>query len=110
MSEVGKVRLRLPSTITPGEVVRVRTMVIHPMERIERDGQGRIIPKRYNYVNRVTVQYLGRTVATFDLTQSVSENPTFTFTVRATEPGPLTVVYEDTTGGRYQSTADIKFG
>ena len=40
MSEVGKVRLRVPASIKPGDVIRVRCLVIHPMERIERDKAG----------------------------------------------------------------------
>ncbi len=109
MSDVGKVRLRLPASIKPGEVVRVRSLVIHPMERIERDAQGKVIQKNYNYINKVTVTYLGKTVTTFDTTQSVSENPFFSFAVKATDPGPLKVTFTDTTGGRYEGSADIKF-
>jgi thiosulfate oxidation carrier complex protein SoxZ len=109
MAEVGRVRIRLPASIRPGEVIRVRTMVTHPMERIERDAQGRIIPRKYNYVHQVVVTYLGKPVVTFDTTQSVSENPAFTFTIRATDPGPLRVTFLDTAGGRYEATADIRF-
>ena len=54
-----------------------------------RDEQGRIVPRRYNFIHQAVVTYLGRPVVTFDTTQSVSENPTITFAVRATEPGPL---------------------
>jgi hypothetical protein len=39
----------------------------------------------------------------------VSENPFFSFAVRATDPGPLTVVFTDTTGGRYEGSAEVKF-
>ena len=53
--------------------------------------------------------YLGKTVVTFDTTQSVAENPFFSFTFRATDPGQLKVQFLDTTGGRYEGTADIKF-
>jgi sulfur-oxidizing protein SoxZ len=109
MSDIGKVRLRVPSTIKPGEVVRVRSLVIHPMERIERDQQGKIIERNYNYIDKVVVTYLGKTVATFETTQSVSENPFFSFTFRATDPGPLKVAFTDTGGGKYEGTADIKF-
>jgi sulfur-oxidizing protein SoxZ len=108
MSDIGKVRVRVPSTIKPGDVVRVRTLVIHPMERIERDKAGKIIAKNYNYINKVTVTYLGKTIATFDTTQSVSENPFFSFTFKATDPGPLRITFTDTTGGTYEGTADIK--
>ena len=108
-SDIGKVRLRVPSTIKPGEVVRARSLVIHPMERIERDKQGKVIEKNYNYINKVVVTYLGKTVATFETTQNVSENPSLAFTFRATDPGQLKVTFADTTGGRYEGTADIKF-
>ena len=109
MSDIGKVRLRIPSSIKSGDVVKVRSLVIHPMERIERDAQGKIIDKKYNYITKVTVTYLGKTVVSFDTTQSVSENPFFSFAFRATDPGPLKVLFTDTTGSRYEGTADIKF-
>lgn len=109
MSDIGKVRLRVPSSVKPGDVVRVRSLVIHPMERIERDKQGNIIPKNYNYINKVVVTYLGKTVSTFETTQSVSENPFFVFSFRATDPGPLVVTFLDTTGGKYEGTAAIAF-
>ena len=109
MSDIGKVRIRVPSSIRPGDVVQVRSLVIHPMERIERDRQGRIIQKNYSYINKVIVTYLGRPIVTFDTTQSVSENPFFSFAFRATDPGQLKIQFLDTTGGRYEGTADIKF-
>lgn len=109
MAEIGKVRLRVPSSIRPGDIVRVRALVIHPMERVERDRDGRIVQKNYRYINRVVVTYLGRTVVAFDTTQSVSENPFFAFTFRATDPGPLKITFTDTHGGQYEGVADIRF-
>ena len=109
MSDIGKVRIRVPSTIKAGEVVKVRTLVIHPMERIERDAAGKIIDKKYNFINKVTVTYLGKTVLSFDTTQSVSENPFFSFAFKATDPGQLKIVFTDTAGGKHEGTADIKF-
>jgi sulfur-oxidizing protein SoxZ len=110
MSDVGKVRLRVPASIKPGDVVRVRCLVIHPMERIERDRAGKVIDKKYRYIDKVTVSYLGKTIATLDTTQSVSENPFFAFTFRATDPGTLTVTFHDTHGARYEGSTDITFG
>jgi sulfur-oxidizing protein SoxZ len=108
MSDVGKVRLRVPATIKAGDVIRVRCLVIHPMERIERDKQGKIIDRKYQYIDTVTVTYLGKTILTFDTTQSVSENPYFAFPVRATDPGTLTVTFHDTHGRTYEGSVDIK--
>jgi len=109
MSDIGKVRIRVPSSIKAGDVVKVRALVIHPMERIERDAQGKIIDKKYNFIDKVTVSYLGKTVLSFDTTQSISENPFFSFAVKATDPGPLKILFTDTSGGKYEGTADIKF-
>ena len=86
MADSDKVRLRLPSSIKAGDVVQVRVLVLHPMERVERDPQGRIIQKNYNYVNKVIVTYLGKTILTFDTSQGVAENPFFSFTFKATDP------------------------
>ena len=108
MQDIGKVRVRIPASIKAGDVVRVRTLVIHPMERIERDAKGQVIQKKYNYITKVTATYLGKTVASFDTTQSVSENPFFSFAFRATDPGTLKVTFVDTHGGKYEGTADVK--
>ena len=110
MQDIGRVRIRVPGTIKAGDVVRARTLVIHPMERIERDQTGKILQKKYNYINKVLVSYLGKQVAAFDTTQSVSENPFFSFAIRATDPGQLKITFLDTLGGKYEGTADIKFG
>ena len=109
MSDIGKVRLRIPSSIKAGDIVKVRSLVIHPMERIERDAQGKVIDKKYNFIDKVTVTYLGKTIVSFDTTQNVSENPFFSFAFKATDPGPLKIVFTDTVGGKYEGTADIKF-
>jgi hypothetical protein len=107
MSDIGKVRLRVPSTIKPGEVVRARALVIHPMERIERDKQGRVIEKNYNYITPVVVMYLGKTVATFETTQNVSE-PSFV-RLQGADLGAQ-VVFTDTVGGRPRAPRDIVLG
>ena len=109
MSDIGKVRLRVPSQIRAGDVIRVRCLIIHPMERIERDGQGRIVEKAYHYIHRIVVGYLGKTVLAFDITQSVSENPYVSFALKTSAPGRLTVTFLDTHGGRYEGVADIRF-
>ena len=109
MSDIGRVRIRVPSSIKAGDIVRVKTLVIHPMERLDRDAQRRIVQRPYKYLTKMTVTYLGRTVLALDTTQSVSENPIFAFTFRATEPGPLRITFTDTTGAKYEGAADIRF-
>ena len=108
MADIGRVRMRIPSSIKAGDLVKVRVLVIHPMEIVQRK-DGKPVDKNYHFINRVLVTYLGREIAQFETSQSISENPFFTFAVRATEPGQLKVTFLDTRGGKYEGTADIKF-
>lgn len=108
MAEIGRVRIRIPSSIKQGDVVRVRVLVIHPMEAVQRK-DGKPVDKNYQFINRVTVSYLDKEIAQFETTQSISENPFFVFAFKATQPGVIKVTFLDTHGGKYEGTADIKF-
>ncbi len=107
MAEIGRVRIRIPSSIKAGDVVKVRVLVLHPMEIVERK-DGKPVDKNYHFINRVLVSYLGKEIAQFETSQSVSENPFFAFAFRATDPGELKVTFLDTHGGKYEGTADVK--
>ena len=108
MAEIGKVRIRVPSSIKQGDVVRVRALVIHPMEVVQRR-DGKPVDKNYHFIYRVVVTYNGREILEAETTQSVSENPFLTFTFRATEPGTLKITFLDTHGGKFEGTAEVKF-
>jgi sulfur-oxidizing protein SoxZ len=108
MADIGRVRIRIPSSIKPGDVVKVRVLVIHPMEIVERK-DGKPVDKNYHFINRIVVTYQDKEIAQFETTQSISENPFFAFAFKATEPGVLRVTFLDTHGGKYEGTADIKF-
>ena len=109
MADIGQVRIRIPSSVKAGEIVRARVLVIHPMEIVERK-DGKPVDKNYRFINRVVVTYLDREIAQFDTTQSISENPFFAFAFKATEPGVLRVTFLDTQGGKFEGTADVKIG
>jgi sulfur-oxidizing protein SoxZ len=108
MADIGRVRMRIPASIKPGEVVKVRVLVTHPMEIVQRK-DGKPVDKNYHFIHKVVVTYLGREVAEFDTTQSISENPFFSFSFKATEPGTLKVTFLDTHGGKFEGTTDVKF-
>src|SRR3972149_10499909 len=95
MAEIGKVRIRIPSSIKGGDVVRVRSLVIHPMEIVQRDKAGKPIDKDYHFINKVIATYNGREILQADTTQSISENPFFSFAFKPTEPGMLKITYLD---------------
>src|SRR5215468_1212865 len=108
-ADIGRVRIRIPSSVKAGEVVKARVLVIHPMEIVERK-DGKPVDRNYHFINRVVVTYLGKDIAQFETTQSISENPFFAFAFRATDPGQIKVTFFDTHGGKYEGTADVKLG
>ena len=109
MAEIGRVRIRIPPSIKRGDVVRVRSLVIHPMEIVQRDKAGKPIDKDYHFINKVIATYNGREILQADTSQSISENPFFTFALKATEPGTVRITFLDTHGGKYEGTAEISF-
>jgi sulfur-oxidizing protein SoxZ len=109
MADVGRVSIRLPSSIRQGEVIRVRTLVIHPMEIVQRDKQGKIIPKNYHFLHAMKASFEGKEVFRAELTQGVSQNPSVIFSLRADRPGKLVVTFSDTMGKDYSGQADVRF-
>jgi hypothetical protein len=107
MADIGRVRLAVPGSVRRGSVARIRMLVIHPQERVERQG-GRSVDRNYRFVNRIVVTYLGREIALIEPSTSVSENPAFTIPIRATETGLLKVTFLDTHGGKFEGTAEVK--
>jgi sulfur-oxidizing protein SoxZ len=109
MAEVGRVSVRLPSSIKQGDVIRVRTLVIHPMELVQRDKQGKIIAKNYHFIHTMMVSFNGKEIMRSEMTQAISQNPSFTFPLKVDRPGKLTVTFSDTAGKSYEGQADVKF-
>ena len=108
MAEVGRVSIRLPSSIKQGDVIRVRTLVIHPMELVQRDKQGKIIAKNYSFIHSMAVAFNGKEIMRAEMTQAVSQNPSFAFPFKVDRPGRLTVTYADTNGKTYEGSSEIK--
>lgn len=102
-----RVKLAVPGSVRRGSVARVRVLLIHPQERVERR-DGRSVDRNYRFVNRVVVTYLDREVAVIEPSTAVSENPTFTIPFRATETGLIRVAFSDTHGMKFEGTAEVK--
>ena len=109
MAEVGRVSIRLPSTIKQDDVIRVRTLVIHPMEIVQRDKQGKIVPRNYHFIHTLTAAFNGKEIMRAELTQGVSQNPGIIFPLKVDRPGRLTVTFFDTAGKEYAGQAEVKF-
>src|SRR5258706_14295175 len=107
MADIGTVKLAVPGSVRRGSVARVRALVIHPQERVERQG-GRSVDPNYRFVNRIVVTYLGREIAVIEPSTAVSENPTFTVAFRATETGPGQGTFTESPRAKVGRTAEDK--
>ena len=108
-ADIGRVRIRLPSKISKGELIRVRALVTHPMEALSFDKERKPVPKNYQYVYKIVVTYNGKEILQAETTQAVSQNPFIAFPLKVTEPGRLVITFTDTHGKTYEGSAEIKF-
>jgi sulfur-oxidizing protein SoxZ len=108
-ADIGRVRIRLPATISKGEVIRVRALVTHPMEILSFDQDRKPIPKNYHFVYQIVVTYNGKEILQAETTQAVSQNPFVAFPLKVTEPGKLVITFTDTYGKTYEGSAEITF-
>ena len=79
-------RIRVPPTAKPGEIVEIRTMIMHPMDNgFSYTTQGTLIPQ--NIITEFSCHYLGEEVILVRLEPGISANPYFTFPLRAETTG-----------------------
>jgi sulfur-oxidizing protein SoxZ len=108
MREIGKTRIVIPERILKGDVIKVQTVVQHPMDTgFFRDANADLIPPYF--INDVRVLYGDDEIARFEWTSGISRDPIVTFQLRAEKEAPLTFVWRDNKGGEYRSSIDIAF-
>jgi sulfur-oxidizing protein SoxZ len=107
--DIGRVRIRVPSTIKKGEVVTIRALVTHPMEVMAFGKDKKPVKKNYHFVNKIVATFNGKEIFQAETTQAVSQNPSIAFPLKVAEAGKLTITFMDTHGQSYEGTVDIKF-
>lgn len=104
-----KPRVKLPSTIAPGEVIEVKTMISHPMESGRRkDGEGNTIPR--DIIHRFTARFDGAVVFAADWGPAIARNPYLAFSLKVERGGELAMEWEDDQGRTYATTRTLSVG
>jgi sulfur-oxidizing protein SoxZ len=99
-------RITMPAEAKAGEIVEIRVLVRHPMDRGGQvDAEGRVVPRKI--LNRLTVTYAGEPVFRYDMQTGVSANPFVSFTTRAVETGDLTFEWREDGGATFTRTARL---
>jgi hypothetical protein len=61
------------------------------------------------FIRNMLVYYDGELVSRFRTSSAIADNPLFTFKLKATKEAPVTVVFVDDQGERWETTTDVKF-
>lgn len=94
---LAQTRVSMPETARRGEIVRIKTLIRHPMETGYRvDDLGKPIPR--NIVTHFSATYGGEDIIRMECGPGISANPLLTFTTLATETGELVFTWTDDQG------------
>ena len=107
MLKTGRRAVRLPRhEYRKDDVIEVKTRIIHPNHngRHKHENKGYIAR---HFINVIEVYYGDRHIISVDASAGLSQNPYFTFTLKATHSAPLRVIWKDTHGEEYTETVDI---
>jgi sulfur-oxidizing protein SoxZ len=103
---MAELRIRVPRQARKGEVIEIKTLILHPMETgYRRDVQGKLMPR--HIIRTFTCTYNGTQVFRADWHPAVAANPYLTFYTVATESGRLRFEWLDDDGTVYTTEAEI---
>jgi sulfur-oxidizing protein SoxZ len=105
---IGEARIRVPDRIRRGDLITVNSIISHPMDTgFFRDAEGDPIPAYF--ITQVVVTYAGSEVARFEWTSGISRDPVVSFTLKADQEGPLTMIWTDNKGAAFKQSVNIRF-
>ena len=107
-------RMRLARRIKKGDIIKIKVKFNHPSFT----GLGRADPDSllsFNRANPITfirnmlVYYDDELVTRFRMSSAISDDPLFSFKLRADKEAPVKVVFVDNNGKRWETSKKIKF-
>ena len=107
MAEYGKTLMRIPRDMKKGDVIEVRSLLIHP----NHNGRKKLAEGGYiaqHYVHSIDVFFGDAPVLSIRSGTSLSQNPYFTFKLRVDHSGPLRVEWVDSKGQHFTHSLDVK--
>lgn len=106
-------RMRIGKRIKQDETFKVKVRFEHPsftgLGQVDTETSpmfNRAIP--VTFIRNMLVYYGEDLVSRFSMTSAIADNPLFTFKLRATKEAPVTVVFIDNNGERWEVSEDIK--
>ncbi len=102
-----KARISIPNQIRLNDTIEIKTLVSHPMEsgfRLNHNGD--VIPR--NLIEKFEVLYEGRLVFGARFGPGIAANPFLSFSLVATEAGPIEFVWYEQNGDVTRLTRQIE--
>ena len=101
-------RITLPANARRGEVVEIRVLVRHPMDRAVDAAGLAPLPRRIVHTLRAT--YAGEEVFRMALSTGIAANPYVAFTTVAVETGDVVVEWIEDGGAVHRQAARLNVG
>ena len=98
-------RITLPDSARRGEVLTVRVLVRHPMERAVDAPGARPVPRKILHTLRVS--YAGEEVFRMEMSPGITANPYVEFATRAVETGDLLFEWLEDGGAIFRREARL---
>jgi sulfur-oxidizing protein SoxZ len=89
-------RIIMPSSAKAGEIVEIRTVIVHPMITGHSAGTANASPRRI--IHTFHVHYDGEEIFRAELGPGIAANPVLAFTTVATGTGDMVFTWVDDTG------------
>ena len=90
-------RIKIPQTVTAGEIVEIKTLATHIMETGNRkDAAGTKIPR--DIIHTFTATFDGAPVFSAELGPGIAANPYIAFDLKVPGPGTLELTWRDDAG------------
>jgi len=107
MADNVRPRVKVPSSVSAGDTITIKTLISHQMESGQRkDSDGNIIPR--SIINRFVVDFEGENVLDVVLAPAISTNPYFEFEAKVPSSGEFTFTWYDDDGSVYTDTQSIE--
>jgi len=106
-------RMKLGRRIKQDEVFKVKVRFDHPsytgLGMVDENEEAFNRARPSTFIRNMLVYYDGELVSRFRTSSAIADNPLFTFKLKATKEAPVTVVFIDDQGERWETSADVKF-
>ena len=102
-----KPRIKVPKTAKKGDIIKIKTLVLHKMETgLRKDRKTKkLVPRMI--INKFVATFNGKEVFSANMSPAISANPYFAFHTKATESGTFEFTWTDDKGKTVKASRKI---